>query len=119
MDKTYEYENLHNQIKDSLQDEIVKLNNISLIEECKLLRTELQTELTPEENNALYGKNNPEISDETLRGYIRITRSIRAFIFDNLDTHLLTIEKLADMILCRRRAYERRTKDTTIKGCRN
>lgn len=65
------------------------------------------------ENDSALSSATGTISDETLRNYIKISRDIRDFLFRNIDTHVLTIEKLADQILCRRRAYERRTKDTT------
>lgn len=52
-------------------------------------------------------------SDEELRKLIEITRSIRDAIFKNIDTHVLTIEHLADKQLCQRRARERSAKDNT------
>jgi hypothetical protein len=69
------------------------------------LKQRLVPELETENTEALSGRNT--ISDEILRKYIEITRSIRAFWFDNIDTHLLTIEKLSDQALAKRRAYER------------
>lgn len=52
-------------------------------------------------------------NDEELRQLIHITRSIRDSIFRNIDTHVLTIEHLADKQLCQRRARERAAKDST------
>lgn len=44
---------------------------------------------------------------ELLREYIQITRDIRSLMFKRIDTHILTIEHLADKMLCRRASLER------------
>jgi hypothetical protein len=56
-----------------------------------------------------------EYSVEQLREFISITRELRSYIFDNIDTHILTIEHLADKELCQRAFKERSKKDTTKK----
>ena len=108
MDKTGEYE--------VIKDSIASNNNFNSAT-IKQLRTELVSELEPENNAALHG--NETIPSDTLRKYISITRDIRAFWFDNVDTHLLTIEHLSDQILARRKAYANARKDTTKTGISN
>jgi len=107
MDRITEYEDIKLFIEQLTTNPDSRAFNQSL----KTLRAELVAELEPENDNAISGINT--IPDETLRKYLDISKEIRAFWFDNVDTHILTIERLADQILCRRRAYERRTKDTT------
>ena len=53
------------------------------------------------------------LDDTTLRELIQHTRTIREVIFRQIDTHILTIEHLADKELCQRRARERAAKDST------
>lgn len=62
-----------------------------------------------------FAKNDTIYTDEDLRKLIKITRSIRETIFSSLDTHILTIEHLADKKLCQRHARERAAKDTTTQ----
>lgn len=57
---------------------------------------------------------NFETPPEVLREYIQITRNIRDMMFKRLDTHILTIEHLADKILCRIAALEKNRK-TAVK----
>ena len=103
MDKTAEYE----AIKDSITQELsYGVEHAPNIKEWVLsLREQLISELETENDGAIHGRNN--IPDEVLRKYVSITKEIRAFWFDNIDTHLLTIERLADQTCARRRAYER------------
>ena len=111
MDKIAEYESISKDIQEALSFPGSNENHRDCTADVKILRNELVVELETNNSNAIDGING--IPDETLRKYIEITRSIRAFWFDNVDTHLLTIERLSDQILCRRRAYERSRKDTT------
>ena len=46
---------------------------------------------------------------EVLRKYIKVSRDIQKLLFDEISTHVLTIERLADHILCKRQALARNT----------
>lgn len=72
------------------------------------LQSQIVPELETENSEALHGRNT--VPDEVLRKYYEITKEIRSFWFDNIDTHLLTILRLSDQTLARRRAYERSLK---------
>jgi hypothetical protein len=67
-----------------------------------MLRDELIPLLQEELNDAKLSGLHQTTDTEILRKYIKISRDIRDFIFKNIDTHVLTIERLADHILCRR-----------------
>ena len=80
----------------------------------ELLRNEVVPVLEQEWNTE-----NFETPAELLREYIQITRRIRDLMFKRLDTHILTIEHLADKILCRRAAIERSKKTAVKKAIAN
>ena len=112
MDKTAEYTELELSIKYVIEQHLITINTT-----CKSTIEKLRNELVPilesENDGAIHGRNN--IPDEVLRKYVSITKEIRAFWFDNIDTHLLTIERLADQTVCRRRAYERARSKTAAQ----
>lgn len=93
MDKTTEYEQLGLQLSADVRQ---SADNLAM------LRDELIPLLQEELNDAKLSGLHQTTDTEILRKYIKISRDIRDFIFKNIDTHVLTIERLADHILCRR-----------------
>ena len=97
MDKTGEYLNISRWIEDTLQDVSSQLLTIR-DELCPVLEKELQNAVSTT-TSVPNGT-----TSEVLREYIKTSREIQKVLFDKISTHVLTIERLADHILCRRAA---------------
>jgi len=54
------------------------------------------------------------LASEELREFISVTRELREYIFNTIDTHILTIERESDRVLCNRSYNERNKKATTV-----
>ena len=98
MDKTKEYDELLLSIAADVSESAANLAT---------LRSEIVPELEKELNDAKLSGHAQTIQAEVLRKYIQLTRDMQKFLFDNIQTHILTIERLADHILCRRAVLER------------
>ena len=97
MDMTPEYAAILSQLSTDLSSSVESLLKLRMT-----LIPMLESELNDAKLNAHY----QTISADVLRQYIQTSRDIQKLLFDTVSTHVLTIERLSDHILCRRKFLE-------------
>ena len=105
MDKTKELNEMLTSLAADVSMSAAKLSSI---------RDELVPPLEKELNDAKLRGGAQTTESDILREYIQVARKMQKLLFDNVYTHILTIERLSDHILCRRAVLERDKKPVKV-----